>query len=261
MGTSGIQKIAAGRTDVYRLDPSLIQIREGWNARDFNDPVNKDHVEQLAKSIAEIGVLQPIRVAWKDNVAYLTDGESRLRAVRLAIKKGAEIKTIPVITEDRYASEADQLFTQIAANSGKPFSTLEMSSVFVRLKAFGWSEKDIAAKSGYSTQRVRDLLELNAAPAEVTKMIRDGDVKATTAQKVIRSHKGDRKAAVAALEKAVVEAKASGKKRATGKNIAPTLRGAVKAILGRVTAIPGGRMMTDEDFAALAKAVGFKVPA
>lgn len=258
MGKSGIQSIASGRTDVYRLDPALILIRPNWNGRDFNDPTNKDHIEQLAKSIASVGVKTPLRVTWDDGKIYLTDGECRLRAVKLAIKKGAEIKTVPVLTEDRYSSEADQLFTQIVANSGKGFTPLEMAGVFKRLLDFGWSEKDIASKSGMSGQRVKDLLELNAAPAEVTKMIRDGDVKATTAQKVIRSNKGNTKAAIETLTKAIVTAKAAGKKKATAKHVAPSLKTQVTEILGRAMVIPGGRMINDADFAALAKLVRFK---
>lgn len=258
MGKSGIQSISSGRTDVYRIAPDKIHVRDGWNGRDFSDPANKEHVEQLARSIAEVGVKEPLKVTWEDGKAYLTNGECRLRAVRIAMKKGAEIKTVPVITEDRYSSEADHLLTQIVSNSGKGFTPTEMASVLTRLIAFGWTETELVAKTGYTKQRIRDFLELNAAPSQVKDMIKAGSVKATTAQKVIRANKGNAAQAIETLEKAIVAAKASGKTKATGKHVAPTLKTQVTAILGRAVVIPGGRMINDDDFAALAKLVRFK---
>ena len=33
---------------------------------DFSDPANKEHVEFLARSIAEVGVKEPLKVTWED---------------------------------------------------------------------------------------------------------------------------------------------------------------------------------------------------
>jgi len=41
-----------------------------------------------------------------------------LAAALRALENGAELKSIPVKTEGRYADEADRVFSQIVRNSG-----------------------------------------------------------------------------------------------------------------------------------------------
>lgn len=116
-----LKDFAEGRTDVYKIDPRKLKIKEGWNSRDFNDPANIEHVKTLAASIKEVGVKEPLKVNMEDNVPYVTNGECRYRAVMMLIEQGVEIKSVPVMGEDRFANEADRLFTQFISNSGKPF--------------------------------------------------------------------------------------------------------------------------------------------
>lgn len=216
----GIKQIAVGRSDVFRVAPEDIHIREGWNARDFSDPENAAHVELLAASIAEIGVKNPLRVYAEDGKLYLTDGESRLRAVRLAIERGAEIVSVPVITEDRYSNDADRLLTQIVGNSGKPFAALEKADVFYRLIGLGWTPADIARKAGVSKQHVTDMLALRSAPSAVTDAVKAGDVSPTLAMQTVKKH--GREAAGDVLASAVKSAKDRGKTRATPRDVGAT---------------------------------------
>lgn len=253
---TGIKALATGRADLYRLAPADIHIQDGWNGRDFTDPANIEHVEQLSRSIAEIGVKQPLRVKWQDGKAYLTDGESRLRAVRLAVERGAEIKSVPVVKEDQYSSEADQLFVQIVANSGKGLTPLETAKVFKRLLDYGWSVDDIAGKSGMVKQRVTDLLTLQAAPVDITNAVKTGEVSATLATAVIRKNKGDTKAAAKEIAQAVETAKASGKTKATAKHVQPSLKVEVREIFSRATVaafVPHSFTFTQADFERLQK--------
>ena len=105
----------------------------------MTDPTNVEHIDMLAKSIAEIGVKKPLVVYWEDGKAYVSDGHCRLMAAIRAIEVyKAEIKTVPVVTDDRYANEADRIFGQIVHNQGKPFSQLEQAKVFKKLVDLGW---------------------------------------------------------------------------------------------------------------------------
>ena len=45
-----LKDFAEGRTDVYKIDPRKLRIKEGWNSRDFSDPANMEHVKTLAAS-------------------------------------------------------------------------------------------------------------------------------------------------------------------------------------------------------------------
>src|SRR5882672_7451651 len=140
---SGLASLSEGRSDLLRIDPRKLVIKDGWNSRDMTDPTNIEHVEQLALSIAEVGVKQSITVYWENGTAYVTDGHIRLLAVMKAIKTGADIKTVPVKGEDRYSNEADRIFSQIILNSGKPLSQMEQAKVFKRLLDLGWQQQDI----------------------------------------------------------------------------------------------------------------------
>lgn len=220
---TGLASIAQGRSDMLRVDPRNIHVKLNWNGRDFNDPANQEHVAQLAASIAEIGVKEPLTVAWSDGKAWLIDGECRLRATLLAIKNGADIKTIPVKAEDRYSNEADQLFSQIIRNSGKPFSAMEQAKVYKRLVDMGWQQGDIAKKAGVSPARISQVLDLLAMPEPIKQMVTKGEVSASLAVATLKEHNGV--TATKMLQDAVATAQSEGKDRALPKHIeAPTAK-------------------------------------
>jgi ParB family chromosome partitioning protein len=217
--TATIKTISKGRFDIYRVDPRDLLIKEDWNSRDANDPANREHINQLAQSIAENGVREPLTVYMEDGVAYVSDGHCRLMATMKAIEElGAEIQTVPCKTEDRLSNAADRMFSQIVRNSGKPFTPLETARVFKRLVDFGWSVDQIAKRSAVSVARVHQLLQLQAAPEQVQVMISSGEVSATLAQQVL-SQAETPNAAVETLTVAVQTAKAEGKTRATAKHV------------------------------------------
>jgi ParB-like chromosome segregation protein Spo0J len=215
---SGLKALATGRSDLFRLNPYSIKVRPGWNSRDLTTPENVEHIEALAKSIAEIGVQEPLTVYMDGDTPILTDGHCRLMATCLAIEAyGAEIKSVPVKTEPRGADERDRLLSQLVRNSGKRLTPLEQGNVYKRLLDLGWTEAEIAKKTGANPQLVTKYLDLRAAPSEVQAMVSKGEVSATFAMQVI-GEQGAAKA-TAILGEAVAEAKASGKKKATAKTV------------------------------------------
>lgn len=217
MAKGGIQELALGRKDILRMDPTSLHIKEGWNCREVTfDPDNADDMA-LAASIAQIGVKQPLTAIWEDGKAYLTDGHRRLQATLYAMASlGAEIKSVPVQTEDRFASEADRVLSQIVRNNGKSLTPIEQGRVFKRLFDLGWSEGEIAERVGRSTVWVKDMLNLNAAPQEVTSLVCEGKVSATLAVQTLKKDKAE---AGAKLGAAVKKAEEGGKKKASKKHM------------------------------------------
>jgi ParB/RepB/Spo0J family partition protein len=213
-----LKDLSSGRTDVYKIDPRIIQIKEGWNSRDMSDPANQAHIDELSKSIAEVGVKRPLTVVMEGNVPFLTDGECRLRATLLAIKNGADIKTVPVTGEDRYANEADRIFSQILLNSGKPLTGIEQAKVFKRLLDLGWKQNEIASKAGISGGRVSQLLELLTLPVVLQKFITEGKASASMVLSTFKKHNGDVALTVAELSGAVAVAEKQGRTRAMPKD-------------------------------------------
>lgn len=224
MAKGGIADIARGRSDLYRIDPRTLVVKDGWNCRDVDfDPVNSDDLA-LALSIAANGVKEPLTVTWQEGKAVVTNGHRRRAAALYAAEHlGAEILTVPVRTEDRHTNEADHVFSQIVRNSGKPLSPIEQGRVFKRLVGLGWSESDIVAKSGMSAVWVRQLLDLQAAPAAVTDLVKEGKVSATLAAERLKKSKGDGEAVAKELTEAVEKAKSEGKDRATAKHLREAL--------------------------------------
>lgn len=188
MAKSGLASLSQGRSDLFRVNPRDLNIKSGWNQRDLTDPTNVEHIDTLAKSIAEVGVKSPLVVYWEDGKAYVSDGHCRLMAAIRAIEVyKADIKSVPVISDDRYSNEADRIFGQIVHNQGKPFSQLEQSKVFKKLVDLGWNQSEIAKRSGISIGRVSQILELLTMPQGVKNLVTNGSVSATLAMQTVKS--------------------------------------------------------------------------
>ncbi len=176
----------AKRVDMYQIDPDIIKEEDGWNIRQENDDLTA-HIRQLADSIKELGVLEPLTIYQKkDGDIVLTNGHCRLAAVRLAQSEGAEIKTVPVRNEAKTSNDADRVLSMLTRNSGKPLTSLEQACVIKRLFGFGWSQTEIAKKTGYSVPHIGNLIELSSAPAEVQQLVSEGKVSATLATQIVR---------------------------------------------------------------------------
>jgi ParB-like chromosome segregation protein Spo0J len=235
--SGGIKQIAEGRSDVFKVNPFNIEVEPGFNVRDFESEEVKDHIDGLAQSIAQIGVQRALTVRNKGGRLFLKDGECRLRAVVRAIEVyGSEIVTVPVRLAERHESDADAVLGILVENSGLPLDALAKSNVVKRLKAFGWSDTDIALKTGMSKSYVIRLLELSGLDEEVKTLVRSGVVSATLALDTARANDFDGEKTVQAINDAKVVAEAKGKARVTkaavsGKAGAVSVRQQVAEIL------------------------------
>jgi ParB/RepB/Spo0J family partition protein len=203
-----LRAIASGRRDAFNIDPKLIKIDAHFNPRQYTLYENRQHLDTLKMSIAEVGVLMPLLVRWDGEQAVLIDGECRLRACLELIKEGIEIKTVPVLQETA-GDEAQRLVLALSANTGKPLSLLESGAAYKRLERFGWSHDEIAKRVGTTRAKVSAAIEIAQAPTDVKEMVSKGEVTPALAKQVVRA-KGDKAGAV--LREKIAETKAGGKK-------------------------------------------------
>ncbi len=215
---ASLKDLSQGRTDVFKVDPRRLQIKDGWNSRDFDDLANQEHVEALCKSISEVGVREPLKIFMEKDIPYVTNGECRLRAVMLAISRGVNIQTVPCMSEDRLGNEADRLFTQFLSNSGKPFGPIENARLFKRLLDMGWQQNEIAKKTGFSGGRISQLLALLQLPVALQKFITEGKASANFVLQVWKKHNEDTALALAELLEAYANAQGEGRTRALPKD-------------------------------------------
>jgi ParB-like chromosome segregation protein Spo0J len=202
--------------DAFRVDPRKLLFDE-LNPRDYDSQETKEHIRWLADNIKQNGVKVPIEVRMDADKVYVTDGGCRVRASLLAISEGADLATIPAMAETRYASQEDRLLSMLVRNTGKSLSALEQADVFARLLAFGWSEVKVVEKTGYSMSHVTGQLKLRASAPELKQSVSSGEIAATEAVKIIRSH-GEDAPRIASL--AIEVAKSNGKTKATAKHVA-----------------------------------------
>jgi len=209
--TTGIAQFSVGKSDVHKVDPRLLIIDDSDDYREHNDELN-EHVDQLAQSIAKIGVKKPIEVRLENGKLLVKEGRCRTRAAMRAIEVyKADLKTVPVISVDRYANDEDLILNQVIGNSGKPFTTMEKAKIFKKLLDLGWNQADIAEKTGMSNGRISQILSLLTMPTAVQQMVAAGHVSPSLAQATVKASENPNEAAKA-LQAAVDKASAEGRK-------------------------------------------------
>ncbi len=186
--TTGLASIAEGSSEVHNVDPRKLKIRANWNSRDFSNPENAAYIEELATSIIELGVKQPLTVTWEKGEAYIDDGECRWRAACLAIERTGTAIRVPVRSEDRYASPQDRLINQRVRNSGKPFTVFEDAAFMKKLvEGYNMTQDEVAKKCNISAARVSQILEYNTVGKVGRDMVANGQASASLVMEVTKN--------------------------------------------------------------------------
>nr|DAI97840.1 MAG TPA: chromosome partitioning protein [Caudoviricetes sp.] len=220
---------ATKRTDIYQIDPRNVDVVAGFNVR------REFAIDELKEQIKLNGVLNPITVIptkLPDGTERyrLVDGERRLRATLAAIAEGADIRRIKAIFLPRNTSEEEQLVQQMMRNEGKNFTEYECAIMFHRFKeAFGYSQTEIAAKFGKSTTFVSRCLSLMELAPEIQQRLESGEISTNAVREIVGQNKDNEAAQVEAVNAAVSQAKASGKRTADNNDV-PTHVKLLKAI-------------------------------
>ena len=128
-------------------------------------------LQELASSIAEHGVLQPILVTETIDGYELIAGERRLRAARLA-----GLERIPAVV--RQLAGREQLEVALVENIQRAdLNPLEEAEAYRQLiDAFGMSQDDVARRVGRARSTVANTLRLLDLAPSVQAAVRDGSV-------------------------------------------------------------------------------------
>lgn len=207
------------RTDIYQIDPRNIVVVEGFNARKEFD------LDELKAQIKAQGVLNPITVIpFKDENGdekyRLVDGERRYRSVMALLEEGEDIRRIKAMYLPKNTKEEDMYIQQMMRNEGKNFTMIECANLFNLFKnKYGYTQNEIAEKFGKKASFVSQCLGLLDLNPEIQEKMMKGEISTDAVKTIVSNHKNDEKAQVEAVEKAVKEAKAKGKKTATAKDV------------------------------------------
>ena len=134
---------------------------------------NEDGLSDLARSIKEHGILQPLILTQNpaDNSYLLIAGERRLRAAEMA---GLEF--VPAIVRD--ATELERLeFALIENIQREDLSPVEAALAYQRLNdEFGMSHEEISVSVGKSRTAITNTIRLLNLPEEVLLAIQNGQI-------------------------------------------------------------------------------------
>jgi ParB-like chromosome segregation protein Spo0J len=217
----GTMKAAeATSRDLWMVHPDKLSVIPGFNVRNTDAKDYIEHIDMLAQSIATNGFYADKPLAafvTKEGEIKVTDGHSRLAAIKKAIAElGAEIEAIPVVVKPQGTSMEDLTVALVKSNSGRPLTPLELAEVCKRLISFGWDDKKVADKLGFTARYVADLLYLLGTPAPIRKMVEQGKVSASLAIKEVKAHGVE---AHERLKSAMAEAKDAGRDKVTAKHL------------------------------------------
>lgn len=208
---TGIAQFSQGKSDVHKVDPRKLFIDPSDDYREMTADLEA-HIDELARSIAEIGVKKPIEVKLEDGKLVVKEGRCRTRAAMRAINHyKANLVAVPVISVDRYANEADLILNQVVGNSGKEFAPIEQARIFKKLLDMGMSQSDIVKRTGKTAGRVSQILDLLNMPTAVQNAVAAGTVSASLAQQVVKAAETPAQASQQ-IVKAVETAKSEGRK-------------------------------------------------
>jgi ParB family chromosome partitioning protein len=132
---------------------------------------DESSIDELAQSIRETGILQPIVVVSEDGHYKILIGERRWRAARKA-----GLKKIPALV--RNIPKEHQLEASLIENlQREELNPVEISQGYKRLiDELGYTQEDVAGKVGKDRASVANYLRLLKLPLEVQDFIRDGKI-------------------------------------------------------------------------------------
>ena len=196
------------------LDPRIIKESPTDNTRDMDSLDTIAHIREMTDAILSEGneCFPPITVYQEANAVYVMSGWCRRRAHVLAMEEGAPIKGILCLVAPRKRPE-DIALSILTANDGLPLTAIEKSKAVKRLQSFLWTTADIAKKTGWSISTVQNLISLHDAPDSILQMVKDGEVSATLATKIVKEKSPEEAEKI--LKSAVDTSKKAGKQKAT----------------------------------------------
>jgi ParB/RepB/Spo0J family partition protein len=156
---AGLESIPVGL-----VDASPDQNRERFDVREL---------EQLAASIVELGLLQPVKVRERDGRYVLVAGERRLRAVRDILGRETIAATVDGVDDDAGAALSTLAENLLRVDP----SPLEEAAGYQRvIDAYNLTAADVARRVGVPADRVRRRLALLELGPEVRHYLATGQL-------------------------------------------------------------------------------------
>jgi ParB family chromosome partitioning protein len=170
---AGAAGAAAASGGIVQLSPDKLVPSPGQPRKNFD----QSELEELAASIVEHGMIQPIIAArateadGEDGSYIIIAGERRTRAARLA-----GIKQVPVIIRD-YTDQKRMEISLIENIQRTDLNPIEEAAAYKNLMDFsGLSQDELAGRVGKNRSTIANALRLLKLPGEMQKSIEQGEI-------------------------------------------------------------------------------------
>ena len=171
--------------DVEDLRPNPLQPRQNFDT---------EAIDELARSIKETGILQPLVVVPEGNQYKIVVGERRWRAAQ---KIG--LTKIPAIV--RQLSEKEQIEASLVENlQRKDLNPIEVAHAYQKLiQELKYTQEDVAEKVGKDRTSVANSIRLLKLPPEIQKMVAEEKISMGHARALITLENPDQQIFISRL--------------------------------------------------------------
>lgn len=157
--------------EIEKIKPNPFQPRKHFD---------EESLKELANSISEFGILQPLVVSKiEKNTDFGTDVEYQLIAGerRLQASKIAGLERVPVIIR-QVSQKAEQLELAIIENIQRAnLDVIETARAYARLSdEFGLTQREIAQRVSKSRETVANALRLLGLPSDIQEAVSKGQI-------------------------------------------------------------------------------------
>ncbi|WP_296865638.1 ParB/RepB/Spo0J family partition protein [Thermosyntropha sp.] len=161
---------------VMEIDIDLIFPRADQPRKLFDE----ESLAELASSVKENGVLQPVILRKKDDTYEIIAGERRFRAAKMA-----GLKTIPSLimeTDDEKAAQI-ALIENLQRDDLTPIE--EARSFKQMIERFGYTQEELAEKLGKSRSYIANTMRLLNLPEKIIELLEKGKLTAGHARALL----------------------------------------------------------------------------
>ena len=179
----GLSALIPGAPEAGETSTGLLEVPTGSIAPNPKQPRSRfddEALAELAASIREVGILQPIVVRRAARGYEVVTGERRLRAAKLA-----GMATVPVVLRD--SEDADLLREALIENIHREdLNPIELGEAFRQLlDELGLKQEELADRVGVSRSHIANTIRLLALPLEVQQLLTDEKLSAGHARALL----------------------------------------------------------------------------
>lgn len=179
----GLSALIPGAPEAGDASTGLLEVPANAIAPNPKQPRSRfddETLKELAASIREVGILQPIVVRRTGQGYEVVTGERRLRAAKLA-----GLATVPVVLRD--SDDSDLLREALIENIHREdLNPIELGEAFRQLlDELGLKQEELADRVGVSRSHIANTIRLLALPFEVQQLLTDEKISAGHARALL----------------------------------------------------------------------------